>query len=163
MTLGDRLIVMDDGYVEQIGSPLEVYKKPATHFVAGFIGSPAMNFFKAWVSSGGNSAELSDNEILPVQPQLNSEFRGKEVVLGIRPEHFNLADEGSGTILMQVDHTETLGADTLVHGKSGGDNTLFTLRLPDIHRFQKGSALSLSVSPDKLHLFDKQSGKRIEA
>jgi sn-glycerol 3-phosphate transport system ATP-binding protein len=64
---------------------------------------------------------------------------------------------------MQVEHLETLGADTLVHGKLGENNTFFTLRLPDIHRYQKGSSLSLSVSPQKLHLFDKESGKRIGA
>ena len=163
MTLGDRLIVMENGYVEQIGSPLEVYKKPATHFVAGFIGSPAMNFFEARISRDGNSAELSDTEALTIQPQLDPGLRGKEVDLGIRPEHFNLAEEGGSRLGMRVDHLETLGADTLVHGRSEGNSTLFTLRLPDIHRFQKGSFLSLSVSPDKLHIFDKESGNRIGA
>jgi sn-glycerol 3-phosphate transport system ATP-binding protein len=163
MTLGDRLMVMDNGYVEQIGSPLDVYEKPATHFVAGFIGSPAMNFFEARTSRDGQSVELSGTESLTIQPPLDPSFRDKAVVLGIRPEHFNLAEEGSGTMHMRVEHVETLGADTLVHGKSGENNTFFTLRLPDIHRYQKGSSLSLSVSPQKLHLFDKESGKRIGA
>jgi len=163
MTLGDRLIVMDNGYVEQIGSPLDVYEKPATHFVAGFIGTPAMNFFEIRTSRDGQSVELSGTESLPIQPRLDPSFRDKTVVLGIRPEHFNLAEEGSGTMHMRVEHVETLGADTLVHGKSGENNTFFTLRLPDIHRYQKGSSLFLSVSPEKLHLFDKESGKRIEA
>jgi sn-glycerol 3-phosphate transport system ATP-binding protein len=163
MTLGDRLIVMDNGYVEQIGSPLDVYEKPASHFVAGFIGSPAMNFFEARTSRDGQSVELFGTESLPIQPSLDPSFRDKAVVLGIRPEHFNLAEEGSGMMHMRVEHVETLGADTLVHGKSGENNTFFTLRLPDIHRYQKGSSLSLSVSPQKLHLFDKESGKRIGA
>ena len=163
MTLGDRLIVMDNGYVEQIGSPLDVYEKPATHFVAGFIGTPAMNFFEVRTSRDGQSVELSGTESLPIQPHLDPSFRDKAVVLGIRPEHFNLAEEGSGKMHMRVEHVETLGADTLVHGKSGENNTFFTLRLPDIHRYQKGSSLSLSVSPEKLHLFDKESGKRIGA
>ena len=163
MTLGDRLIVMDNGYVEQIGSPLDVYEKPATYFVAGFIGTPAMNFFEVRTSRNGQSVELSGTESLPIQPHLDPSIRDKAVVLGIRPEHFNLAEEGSGTMHMRVEHVETLGADTLVHGKSGENNTFFTLRLPDIHRYQKGSSLSLSVSPEKLHLFDKESGKRIGA
>jgi len=163
MTLGDRLIVMDNGYVEQIGSPLDVYEKPATYFVAGFIGTPAMNFFEVRTSRNGQSVELSGTESLPIQPHLDPSIRDKAVVLGIRPEHFNLAEEGSGQMHMRVEHVETLGADTLVHGKSGGNNTFFTLRLPDIHRYQKGSSLSLSVSPEKLHLFDKESGKRIGA
>ena len=161
MTLGDRLIVMDNGYVEQIGSPLEVYEKPASHFVAGFIGSPAMNFFNARISRDGQSVKLSNTESLSFQPELDPSLRDESVILGIRPEHFNVAKEGENTLQMQVDHVETLGADTLVHGRSGENNTLFTLRQPDIHRYQKGSSLSLSVSPKKLHLFDKESGKRI--
>jgi sn-glycerol 3-phosphate transport system ATP-binding protein len=131
--------------------------------VAGFIGSPAMNFFEARTSRDGQSVELFGTESLPIQPPLDPSFRDKAVVLGIRPEHFNLAEEGSGMMHMRVEHVETLGADTLVHGKSGENNTFFTLRLPDIHRYQKGSSLSLSVSPQKLHLFDKESGKRIGA
>jgi len=163
MTLGDRLIIMENGDVEQIGSPLEVYEEPATLFVAGFIGSPAMNFFEAQTSRDGQSIKLSGTESLPIHPQLEQGFCDKAVVLGIRPEHFNLAQEDGGALQMQVDHLETLGADTLVHGKLGEDNTLFTLRLPDIQRYPKGSALSLSVSPERLHLFDKESEKRIGA
>jgi sn-glycerol 3-phosphate transport system ATP-binding protein len=152
---------MENGYVEQIGSPLEVYEKPATLFVAGFIGSPAMNFFEARTSRDGRSLELSSSDSLPICPHLETDFCDKAVAVGIRPEHFSLAQEGDGTIKMQVDHLETLGADTLVHGKSGEEGSLFTLRLPDIHDYKKGSSLSLSVSPEKLHLFDKESGKRI--
>ncbi|MBW2443915.1 MAG: TOBE domain-containing protein, partial [Deltaproteobacteria bacterium] len=161
MTLGDRLVIMENGYVEQIGSPLEVYERPATLFVAGFIGSPAMNFFEARTSSDGQSLELPGSDSLPIYPHLEPGFCDKAVVLGIRPEHFSLVQEDDGTIRMQVDHLETLGADTLVHGKSGEGDALFTLRLPDIHNYKKGSSLFLGVSPEKCHLFDKESGKRI--
>jgi sn-glycerol 3-phosphate transport system ATP-binding protein len=161
MTLGDRLIIMENGYVEQIGSPLAVYERPATLFVAGFIGSPAMNFFEARTSRDGQSLELSGSDSLPIDPHLKPHLCDKAVVVGIRPEHFSIAQEGDGTIRMQVDHLETLGADTLVHGKSGEGSSLFTLRLPDIHDYKKGSSLSLNVSPERLHLFDKESGKRI--
>jgi sn-glycerol 3-phosphate transport system ATP-binding protein len=161
MTLGDRLIIMENGYVEQIGSPLEVYERPATLFVAGFIGSPAMNFFEARTSSDGKSLKLPGSDDLPIYSQLEAGFCDKLVVVGIRPEHFSLAPEGDGTIKMQVDHLETLGADTLVHGKPAEGSSLFTLRLPDIHDYKKGSSLFLSVSPERLHLFDKESGKRI--
>ena len=161
MTLGDRLIIMENGYVEQIGSPLEVYEKPATHFVAGFIGSPAMNFFEARTSSNGQSAKISGTEALSLHSQLDPALRDKAIVLGIRPEHFNLHDGGDGTLQMHVEHLETLGADTLVHGRLGDNGTLFTIRLPDIQRFEKGRSLPLNVSPEKIHLFDKDSGKRI--
>ena len=162
MTLGDRLIVMENGYVEQIGSPLDVYEKPATHFVAGFIGSPAMNFFDARTGQDGQSAKISDVEALSLNPPLDPAFRDKSVVLGIRPEHFNVAEEGDGMMQMHVEHLETLGADTLVHGRLVGNDTVFTIRLPDIHHFPKGRSLPLSVSPEKIHLFDNESGKRIE-
>ncbi|KPJ75390.1 MAG: glycerol-3-phosphate ABC transporter ATP-binding protein, partial [Deltaproteobacteria bacterium SG8_13] len=122
---------------------------------------PAMNFFEARTSPDGQSVKISDPEALPIHPQLDPAFRDKPVVLGIRPEHFKMAEEGGSTMQMRVDHLETLGADTLVHGRSGGNDTLFTFRLPDIHRFEKGRSLPLSVSPEKLHLFDTQSGKRI--
>ncbi len=81
MTLGDRLIIMDDGYVEQIGSPLEVYEQPATRFVAGFIGSPAMNFFQARVSKDGTHLELPGIEKLPLSKGARHNFGGQEVVM----------------------------------------------------------------------------------
>ena len=163
MTLGDRLIIMDDGYVEQIGSPLEVYERPATHFVAGFIGSPAMNFFEARTSSDGRMVQLANTDRLPIHYDVGRSFIDKDIILGIRPEHFKIVQDGSGMIQMMVDHVETLGADTLVHGRSGENDTFFTLRLPDIQHFKKGTSLPLVVSSEKLHLFDKESGKRIGA
>ena len=162
MTLGDRLIVMNDGYTEQIGTPLEVYERPDTRFVAGFIGSPAMNFFSVRLSADGDRVELSRTDSLPLPNVSLSEFAGKEIILGIRPEHFEIAKEGSGSMQIKVDHVENLGADTLVHGHVGEDNTFLTLRLPDIHHFKKGTVLPLLIPPEKLHLFDKKSGNRIE-
>ena len=162
MTLGDRLIILEDGYVEQIGSPLEVYERPATRFVAGFIGSPAMNFFDVRLSADGRLVELSGSDSLPLQNGAVPGYGGQEVSLGIRPEHFKIVEDGDGAIQIKVDHVETLGADTLVHGHAGEDNTFLTVRLPDIHHFQKGKVLQLAVPPEKLHLFDKETGKRIE-
>ena len=85
MTLGDRLIVMDNGYAAQIGSPLEVYEHPATQFVAGFIGSPAMNFMDAHLISDGKSVEMPGDICLPLTSAVAAGYGGKEVVLGIRP------------------------------------------------------------------------------
>ena len=161
MTLGDRLIIMDDGYVEQIGSPLEVYEQPATRFVAGFIGSPAMNFFQARVSKDGTHLELPGIEKLSLSKGARHNFGGQEVVMGIRPEHFEVTEKEAGTFHIIVDHVETLGADTLVHGHFGEDNSSLTVRLTDIHHFRKGTTLPLVASPEKLHLFDKESGNRI--
>jgi sn-glycerol 3-phosphate transport system ATP-binding protein len=161
MTLGDRLIIINDGYAEQIGTPLEVYERPATRFVAGFIGSPAMNFIEAYISTDGSSVELPGNINLALTNNDFAEFHGKEVILGIRPEHFELAQDQSGMVDLRVDHVELLGADTLVHGHFGKDQTMLTVRLPDVHHFEKHTALSISIPPQKLHLFDKEDGSRI--
>ena len=161
MTLGDRLIVMDNGYAAQIGSPLEVYERPATRFVAGFIGSPAMNFLDGRISPDGRAVELAGGAELSLENGGLPECGGTDVTLGIRPEHFKFAGEKEGEIPLRVDHVEQLGADTLVHGHFGEDKTFLTVRVSDIQQFKKNTILTLKVPSPKLHLFDKQSGKRI--
>jgi sn-glycerol 3-phosphate transport system ATP-binding protein len=161
MTLGDRLIVMDNGYAAQIGSPLEVYEHPATRFVAGFIGSPAMNFIKVRLSPDGKAVEIPGDVKLPLVNGSVPEQGGKEVILGIRPEHFELAKTEEGVLPLHVDHVELLGADTLVHGHFGEDKNSLTVRLPDVQQFEKHTILPLVIPPPKLHLFDRESGKRI--
>jgi sn-glycerol 3-phosphate transport system ATP-binding protein len=155
------LIILEDGYVQQIGSPLEVYERPATRFVAGFIGSPAMNFFDAQLNNDGLAVELPGSDTLPLISSGRHDFGGQKVILGIRPEHFKLSEEGSGTMHMKVNHVETLGADTLVHGHVGENGTFLTIRLPDVHAFKKGTILPLAVASEKLHLFDTESQNRI--
>ncbi|MDJ0990885.1 MAG: sn-glycerol-3-phosphate import ATP-binding protein UgpC [Desulfobacterales bacterium] len=162
MTLGDRLIVMDDGRAVQIGSPLEVYSRPATRFVAGFIGSPAMNFLEARVSADGRQVTIADGKNLSLAGPAPAEVRNRDVILGIRPEHFEVVDAGAVTISLIVDHVEILGADTLVYGRLNDASVELTVRLPDVHHFQTAAALSLVVPPDRLHLFDPRSGARIE-
>ena len=136
MTLADRLVVLNGGKVEQIGTPLEVYRRPASAFVAGFIGSPAMN--------------LIDSRAVPHLP--GTAHAG---MVGIRPEDLTLAPDGP--IEMQVLAIEELGAQRLVHGTTGGEKLTIALppegSIPDV--------LRLSYRPDALHLFDRETGKRI--
>jgi sn-glycerol 3-phosphate transport system ATP-binding protein len=161
MTLGDRLIVMDNGYAAQIGSPLDVYEKPATLFVAGFIGSPAMNFLDGRISSDGGSVELPGDVKLSIENGSLPEYGGKDVTLGIRPEHFKLTDEKEGVMHLSVAHVEQLGADTLVHGHFGENKSALTVRMSDIQQFKKNTILTLKIPSQRLHLFDRESGKRI--
>lgn len=161
MTLGDRLLVMDSGYAAQIGSPLEVYERPATVFVAGFIGSPAMNFMEVTVHQDGRMLKLPGNLQLPLNGAGIPGWAGKKAILGIRPEHLELAATAPGTLMLAVDQVELLGADTLVHGHLGEEKTALTVRLPDVHRFDKHAAIPLVVSSEKLHLFDPESKRRI--
>ncbi len=164
MTLGDRLVVMDNGHAAQIGSPLDVYERPATVFVAGFIGSPAMNFMDADVDEGGRSLRLPGGVRTPLNGSGAPAFAGRPVLLGIRPEHLEMdVAVGPGSVQLIVHQVELLGADTLVHGRIGSDGAGLTVRLPDVHRFDKNAAVPLRLPPEKLHLFDPQTKHRIAA
>ncbi len=158
MTLGHRLLVMNDGSVEQIGSPLELYDRPATIFVGGFIGSPAMNFLAARIASDGDVVELSGGDRLSPAHRGLASHRGRPITLGIRPEHLKIATDGTGEVRLKVDVVEELGADTLVHGHFGSDDTGLTARLPGARNIKAGEVLGLSVEPGQVHAFDAESG-----
>ena len=135
MTLAHRMIVMNAGRAEQIGAPLEVYEKPATTFVAGFIGSPPMN-------------------LLPAK------LNGREVLLGVRPEHLMPCAPAEANFTADIALVEPLGADTLAHGKIEG--TMMIARLPATVHVAEGQ-LPLRYDVAHRHYFDKDTGARIEA
>jgi len=161
MTLGHRLLVMNQGHVEQLGTPIELYERPATLFVAGFIGSPAMNILPARITEDGTRAALLGGVSLPLAGDGLAAQAGREVALGIRPEHLELAPEGASDPQLLVDLVEKLGADTLVHGRLGADDHDFTLRLKGLHDLHSGATLPLRMSPGQFHLFDRDTGRRI--
>lgn len=159
MTMADRIVVMNGGRIEQIGSPLELYDEPANLFVAGFIGSPSMNFIKGSYSAD-KSAPLvvtADGTRLAV-PAGTSAQNGQEVIVGIRPEHFVLAEAGQGAGFA-ISVVEPTGANIQLFGALGGAEVcaIFTERRP----FTPGSELRLSYPLDKVHLFDAESGRRV--
>ncbi|WP_417828638.1 sn-glycerol-3-phosphate import ATP-binding protein UgpC [Thalassospira sp.] len=158
MTLADRLIVMNGGIAEQIGTPIDIYEKPASQFVAGFIGSPAMNFLKGKVSDDKKHVTVGDGVMLDLDHDIDP---GREVTVGIRPEHLDLLEGGEGRINAGVRMVESLGAETLVYLDFGANADNVTLRLQGTHQFKKDEKLSLSVPADKIHLFDIESGKRL--
>ena len=156
MTLGHRLIVMNQGVAEQIGTPIDLYTHPRTLFVAGFIGSPAMNFLEAQVTENATLA-LSPDCQLPLPNQLTP---GQRVTLGLRPEHCHRGDDTSN-FSIQANLAEQLGADTLVHGELPGTAQTLTMRFPGIHRIEPGDHLPLRVASEDLHLFDPGNGQRL--
>jgi len=162
MTLGDRLLIMENGFAEQIGSPLEVYSRPANTFVAGFIGSPAMNFFDARITADGKSVTVSDAFSVGLAGKGFPEYADQPVLMGIRPEHLKPASDPSGPIRFEVEQLEILGADTLVHGRVAGTDAALTVRFTETCRLAKGSELRLAVSMEQIHLFDPVTQKRIE-
>ena len=157
MTLADRLIVMNAGRAEQIGTPMEVYARPATTYVAGFIGSPAMNMLPARRSGDGKAIELPGGAKLNLAQPLPG---SGDLLVGIRPEHISIAASGGGVFQVSVDLVEALGADTLVHGRVGNETTL-TVRLPGTTRVAAGQRLALAVPPEDFHLYDAASGQRL--
>ncbi len=152
MTLGDRLMVLNGGYVEQFGTPIEVYEKPASVFVAGFIGSPSMNFVSASADAG--TLTLPNGSTLP-----SATTASGAVTLGIRPEHLVLTK--GGVLKIEVDLPEQLGATTLIHGHIAGTDTPFTATLNGIQTATSGDVLEFDAPSEHLHIFDAQTGKRI--
>jgi sn-glycerol 3-phosphate transport system ATP-binding protein len=159
MTLGHRLVVLNEGRVEQLGTPIELYQRPASLFVAGFIGSPSMSFTPATINGDGSAVELGDGVALDLIPGVYSKHGSRKVTLGIRPEDLILADSNRSLTVKLV---EQLGADTLVHGFFGAGQTDMTIRLPGIQYYKPGEVLAIHVEPDKIHLFDPDTGRRLE-
>ncbi|UHS63731.1 sn-glycerol-3-phosphate ABC transporter ATP-binding protein UgpC [Agrobacterium vaccinii] len=160
MTLADRIVILKGGEIEQVGTPDEVYNQPASVFVGGFVGSPAMNFAKARVD-GGNLV-FSNGDSLPVSAIRSSgqvgAINGRNVTVGIRPEHFS-ADASQVLLTCQVQVVEPLGSDTLVHFAIGGET--LTARMPPETRIKAGETLKIGVDPAKIHLFDAETERAI--
>jgi len=154
MTLAERMIVMNAGRMEQIGTPEAVYAKPATTFVAGFIGSPPMNL----LAGSADGARFSvGGEVLPLPAPAP---RSGALILGVRPEHTGWEERGAASWSLAVDVVEMLGAERLVYCRLGG--LLFIVRIDGTLAAPKaGDRVSLQVTAEHLHWFDAQSGQRV--
>ncbi|MBS0221066.1 MAG: sn-glycerol-3-phosphate import ATP-binding protein UgpC [Proteobacteria bacterium] len=162
MTLADRLIVMNAGVADQIGTPMDVYEHPASMFVAGFIGSPAMNFLTGKVGDRGRTVELDSDGAAKITLQLArppSVSAGTAVAVGLRPEHLQPANDGP--LEFEIELAEPLGADTLLHGRFGATRELVTVRQDGHIRAQPGEKRRFSIDPAQVHLFDSKSGRRV--
>jgi len=163
MTMADKIVVMRDGVVEQTGSPLEVYDRPANQFVAGFIGSPAMNFLPGVLKRSGSDArvEFADGMSLPAPASAGATGQdGQKVIYGTRPEHIDLA-AGNDGVVTEVVVVEPTGADTQVFTKMAGVEVTSVFR--DRHAFRPGEMIRLRPDPARAHLFDAASGVRLAA
>ena len=156
MTMADKIVVLHDGVIEQIGAPLELYDHPANLFVAGFIGSPAMNFVSGHVEEGVFRTEKGLSLPLP-QSADPARLGGRHLIYGIRPEHIKAA--ASGGIEGRVELVEGTGSEIYARLTCSGDDIacLFRERL-DV-RF--GDTMRIAIDPSSVHLFDKETGKRI--
>ena len=153
MTLGDRLVVMNAGRAAQVGKPMEIFSRPADTYVAGFIGSPSMNFLPATLEGGG--ARLASGTVVPLGlPPAAPD--GTSVTLGIRPEHL-VPGEGEGAMPLAVELIEPLGSETVVHGRSP-DGLPIVARLPGAFA---GTTLPVRIPAEALHVFAAAGGARL--
>jgi multiple sugar transport system ATP-binding protein len=161
MTMADQIVVMRDGLVEQRGKPLELYDKPANLFVAGFIGSPAMNFIKGKFrrEARGARVEFDGGASVPVPGDAKA-TDGQQVVFGTRPEHLALGGGGEG-LPATVVVVEPTGADTQVFAKF--DGTEITAVFRERHDFRPGEPIRLVPDHERTHLFDAESGKSLKS
>jgi sn-glycerol 3-phosphate transport system ATP-binding protein len=157
MTLGERMVVMNAGRAEQIGTPMEVYERPATQFVAGFIGSPSMNFLPGRVEGSGRIA-LDGGGAVPAALAGNG-LAGRHVVAGIRPEHLAPAAADAAALGGTLEMVEQLGADSLLHLSREGATII--ARVPHGAYPTIGSTMHLAVDAARVHLFDAATGARI--
>jgi multiple sugar transport system ATP-binding protein len=156
MTMADEIVVMHDGIVEQMGPPLELYDRPANRFVAGFIGSPAMNFVEGQVE-GGLFAGAGGISFALAGAGAGAE--GRALVAGVRPEHLDLAPEGADGFQAIVQVVEPTGSEVQVAARAGGVDLVAVFR--ERHLFAPGTAIRLAPRPGHVHLFDAASGKRV--
>jgi multiple sugar transport system ATP-binding protein len=159
MTMADRIVLMRDGRIEQVGAPLDLYDRPMNEFVAGFIGSPAMNFIPGVVRRSGNAfhVETGRGVALPL-PSSAGARDGQTVLYGVRPEHLSIAGGGFPVTVSVVEPT---GSETLVFGEV--DGTPICASFAERHTFRPGETIALSPQLDAVHLFDRSSGQAIRA
>jgi multiple sugar transport system ATP-binding protein len=152
MTMADKIVVMQAGRIEQVGAPLELFDRPVNVFVAGFIGSPAMNLLKG--TFAGRGVQI-DGVSMPVPASMRM-GDGQDVLYGVRPEHFELSSEG---VSAQVKVVEPTGSETMVFLRFGEREIVALFR--DRHNFKPGDMLTLRPRAELVHLFDPLTGKRI--
>ena len=160
MTLADRVVVMNGGVIEQVGPPQELYHRPRTRFVAGFIGSPAMNFLPATLDGAG--LRLEDGQVLPLPDARATRYAGHDgaVLLGIRPEHMaEFARPGSAPLQIVVDVVEPMGMETMIHFRVAGTPTV--ARVAPETPAQPGAPLGLHLDMNQMHLVDPQTNQVI--
>lgn len=161
MTLGQRMAVMNQGSIEQVGTPAEVFNRPATTFVATFIGSPPMNLLPCSVTADGQVVDDSGNALQVAPSLVPDSTRGRRVMLGVRPEHLTLHAPGLDVL---VELVEMLGSEQLIHGMHGDSPVV--IRCPAAHNrnypIETGEAVQAGISmPDAAHWFDRDTGLRI--
>lgn len=162
MTLGDRIVVMCDGLIQQQGSPEELFKSPVNKFVAGFMGSPTMNFLNGELSNKDDDVWVSgDGYSLPLSSQLSSKLKNapnKEVYVGIRPSSLNTEPNSKANIELKVSVAEYLGSTSILSTRCGIEEVL--VEIDSVRRVQTGETVTFGVDPEDIMIFDRKTEDR---
>jgi sn-glycerol 3-phosphate transport system ATP-binding protein len=156
MTLGDRLLVLHLGVPVQLATPMEVFDRPANTYVAGFIGTPAMNLLDATLTAGGTAARLEGGMLLPFADGRREGADGRKLTVGIRPEHVRLEPGG---VPLAIDLVEPLGSETVLLGRMP-DETMLSVKVHGV--WTGGERTEIAIPPVGLHVFDAESGLRLD-
>ena len=161
LTMGDRIAVLKDGVLQQVGSPRDLYEKPSNVFVAGFIGSPAMNLFQADVVDGGVKFGTATT---PIERDVLAGAKGGKVIVGVRPEDVAISNSGEG-LTVEVDVVEELGADGYLYGHTelDGHRVDIIARVDGRNHPDAGDKVVVTPVPKHVHAFDVESGERLNA
>ena len=166
MTLGDRIVIMRDGYIQQIGTPQEVFNHPANLFVAGFIGMPVMNFFDAELKREGNNffVELSGVKVQLDEKKtarlLANNVQSQPITLGVRPDHTNISDKG---VPAKVDVSEMMGSSVHLHVNADGRDVIIIVPILDMEdNYNYGDLVHFTFAGNVAHVFSKETGKNLE-
>jgi sn-glycerol 3-phosphate transport system ATP-binding protein len=165
MTLADRILVLNEGRIEHLGTADEIYHRPATTFVAGFIGSPGMNLLPGRLAGDGDMIRLPDGNQCAIPRGMNG-FKKSGITLGLRPEHLtlksNVTEPDPCCLKALVELVEPLGSDNVAHCSMNGISHNLVARLPSNCPVTEGETLDLAFHPGNLHLFDPENGARIQ-
>ena len=169
LTMGNKIVVLNQGKIQQIGTPQDVYNKPINTFVAGFVGSPAMNFFNFKITSeskvvfSGEVRELSLKNN-PIKTFQQKNYFNKDLILGIRPEHILIKDNGNLTFTASIDLIEMLGNEHLIYANHTNKESkvCFSIRTSEAFKYNQNDKLTVSIDFNKAHYFDSETTKRIE-
>jgi multiple sugar transport system ATP-binding protein len=161
MTMGDRVAVMKDGYLQQVDTPLALYDKPVNLFVAGFIGSPQMNLIQAFAQDG--KAKIGEY-LVPVDPAAAAKMQG-DITVGVRPEAWRMVGNSDDGLPVKVTVVEDHGADAFIHGTCGVEGTPnnIIIRVSGRDHPQKGETMYVTTDPQNVHVFDTDTGERLSA
>ncbi|MBW3661384.1 MAG: TOBE domain-containing protein, partial [Gemmatimonadetes bacterium] len=162
MTLGDRVAVLEAGFLKQVAPPMELYGHPSTRFVAGFIGSPEMNLYDGTLHAEGDAARFDGAGVSVPAPRPSGVEEAARVTLGVRPQEVQLVNgEAEGSVPATVGVVEPIGSQQIVHCRTTEDERLVVVAPIDVE-FEEGSDKRFAFPVDSIHLFDAGTGERLE-